>query len=236
MPTPHIEAKLEDIAKTVIMPGDPLRAKYIAEKYLTDVKQVNSIRNMLGFTGKYKGKPVTVFGSGMGIPSMGIYSYELFKFYDVDNIIRIGTAGGIDASLELRDLILALGTSPDSNYANQFAPEFDYAATADFSLCEAIVENAKKLNRKIKVGNIMTSEAFYARDGGPIESMRRMGILAVEMETFALYVNAALLRKRAASILMISDKVGKKDSMPPEDRQKRVDEMAELALETATSL
>jgi len=235
MPTPHIEADVKDVAKTVIMPGDPLRAKYISEKFLTNVKQINSIRNMWGFTGKYKGKPVTVFASGIGIPSIGIYSYELFKFYNVETIIRVGTTGAVKESLKLKDLVLALGASPDSNYARQFAPDFDFSATADFELCEKIVNAARAQKKNIRVGNVVTSDAFYARNGGPLESMRRMGILALEMETFALYTNAAVLGKKAASVLMISDIVGADISLSPKDRETAVDDMAKIALEAAIS-
>lgn len=233
IPTPHNEAKMGDIAKTVLMPGDPLRAKYIAETYLEDVVCFNNVRNMLGFTGTYKGKRVSVMGGGMGMPSIGIYSYELFNFYDVDNIIRIGSAGGIAEDVKLRDIVIGMGASTNSHFAEQYKLPGTFAPIADFGLLRQAVETAEKLNIKTVVGNILSSDTFYDDNQDANSLWRKMNILAVEMEAAALYMNAARAGKKALCILTISDHVFTGESLSAEDRQLTFKEMMEIALEIA---
>ena len=190
-PTPHIEAKYGEIAETVIMSGDPLRAKFMAEHFLENPVQFNNVRGMLGFTGSYKGKRVSVMGHGMGIPSMAIYSYELFNFYGVKNIIRVGSAGSMNADLHIGDLMMAQGACTNSNYASQFLLSGMYAPIADFGLLRAAVEKAEELGYRYKVGNIYSSDIFYDENSGATAQWQKMGVLAVEMESAALYMNAA---------------------------------------------
>ena len=233
IPTPHINAKPGDIAKTVLMPGDPLRAKFIAENYLENVTCVNTVRNMLGFTGTYKGKKVSVMGSGMGMPSIGIYSYELFNFYDVDNIIRIGSAGGIADHVKLRDIVIAMGASTNSNYAAQYKLPGTFAPIADFGLLRKAVETAEKLGIKTVVGNVLSSDTFYDDNKEANSLWRKMNILCVEMEAAALYMNAARAGKKALCILTISDHVFTGEALSAEDRQNTFRDMMEIALELA---
>lgn len=233
IPTPHNEAKAGEIAKTVLMPGDPLRAKFIAETYLEDVVCFNKVRNMLGFTGTYKGKKVSVMGSGMGIPSIGIYSYELFNFHGVDNIIRIGSAGGIADGVKLRDIVIGMGASTNSNFAAQYKLPGTFAPIADYSLLRKAVEAADKLNIKTVVGNVLSSDTFYDDNKDANESWRKMNVLAVEMEAAALYMNAARAGKKALCILTISDHVFTGESLSAEDRQLTFRDMMEIALELA---
>ena len=236
MATPHIEAKENDFAKTVLMPGDPLRAKFIAEKYIDNARLVNNVRGVQGYTGTYKGKEISVMASGMGMPSMGIYSYELYKFYNVDNIIRIGSAGGIADELELRDIVIAMGCSTNSNYAVQYNVPGTLAPLADYGLLSAAVSVCREKNIDVKVGNIFTSDVFYNDDAEFNLKLKRLGILAVEMETAALYFNAARLSKRALSICTISDHVIKGGELSAKDRQDTFTEMMEIALETVCRL
>lgn len=233
MSTPHNEAKDGQIAKTVLMPGDPLRAKFIAETYLEDVVCFNNIRNMLGYTGTYKGKKVSVMGGGMGMPSIGIYSHELFNFYDVDNIIRIGSAGGIAEEIKLRDIVIGMGASTNSNFAAQYQLPGTFAPIADFSLLRKAVETADKLNIKTVVGNILSSDTFYDDNKDANSLWRKMNILAVEMEAAALYMNAAKAGKKALCILTISDHVFTGESLSAEERQLTFRDMMEIALEIA---
>lgn len=233
VPTPHNGAKLGDIAKTVLMPGDPLRAKFIAENFLEDVVQFNSVRNMLGYTGTYKGKRISVMGGGMGMPSIGIYSYELFNFYDVDNIIRIGTAGSLSEDLNLRDIVIGLGASTNSNYAAQYNLPGTFAPIASFDLVSTAVEIAKEKNINTVVGNILSSDTFYSADKTALNRWKSMGILAVEMEAAALYMNAAEAGKNALCILTISDCPLTGESLSSEDRQLSFIEMMKIALEIA---
>lgn len=233
IPTPHNEARAGEIAKTVLMPGDPLRAKFIAETYLEDVVCFNKVRNMLGFTGTYKGKKVSVMGGGMGMPSIGIYSYELFNFYDVDNIIRIGSAGGIAEDVKLRDIVIGMGASTNSNFAAQYKLPGTFAPIADFSLLRKAVEAADKMNIKTVVGNILSSDTFYDDNKEANALWRKMNILAVEMEAAALYMNAARAGKKALCILTISDHVFTGESLSAEDRQLTFRDMMEIALEIA---
>lgn len=231
VPTVHIAAKKGDFAKTVLMPGDPLRAKYIAENYLTECKCVNQVRNILGYTGKYKSKDVSVMASGMGMASMGIYSYELFKFYDVDNIIRIGSAGAISEKLNLRDIVVGLGICTDSNYVYQYNLSGTFAPVASYKLLKGISDVASKMNRKINVGNILSSDVFYNENKEVMINWKNMGVLAVEMESAALYMNAAKLNKNALCVCTISDKIFSNESCSSEERQTSFKEMMELALE-----
>lgn len=234
-PTPHNQATEGQIAKTVLMPGDPLRAKYVADTYLEDVTCFNQVRNMLGFTGTYKGKPVSVMGSGMGVPSIGIYSYELFNFYDVDNIIRIGTAGGLAPDVRLRDLVIGMGVCTDSNYAAQFRMPGTLAPIADFGLLRKAVESAERLGYDYKVGNVLSSDVFYNDDETVNERWASMGVLAVEMESVALYLNAIRARKHALCLLTVSDLPLSGEGLPAEDRQTSFTQMMEVALEVAAS-
>ncbi|MGB4658458.1 MAG: purine-nucleoside phosphorylase [Mobilitalea sp.] len=233
IPTPHNEAKDGEIAKTVLMPGDPLRAKFIADNYLEDVVCFNTVRNMLGFTGTYKGKRVSVMGGGMGMPSIGIYSYELFNFYDVDNIIRIGSAGGITDDIKLRDIVIGMGASTNSNFAAQYKLPGTFAPIADFSLLRKAVEAADKMNIRTVVGNLLSSDTFYDDNADANASWRKMNVLAVEMEAAALYMNAARAGKKALCICTISDHVFRGESLSAEDRQLTFRDMMEIALEIA---
>ncbi len=232
-PTPHISAKLGEIAKTVLMPGDPLRAKYIAESFLEDTVCFNSVRNMLGFTGRYKGKEVSVMGGGMGIPSIGIYSYELFNFYGVESIIRIGTAGAINSSVKLRDVVIAMGACTNSRYAKQYNLPGTFAPIASYDLLSLACINAKDFNIKVKVGNVLSSDNFYSDDADSLLSWDKMGVLAVEMEAAGLYMNAARSGKKALCILSISDCPLRGESLSSVDRQNSFTDMMKIALETA---
>lgn len=236
VPTPHIGAKPCEIAKTVIMPGDPLRAKFIAENFLKDAICFNTVRNMYGYTGTYNGKRVSVMGSGMGMPSMGIYSYELFNFYDVDNIIRIGTAGGLSDDLNLMDIVIGMGVCTDSSYANQYDLPGQYAPIPSYELLSAAVSKAKDMNLNVKVGNILSSDVFYVNQEKKLKPWADVGVLAVEMESVALYLNAAMAKKNALCILTISDKVFKTEFLTSKERQEGVMDMAKLALCVAESL
>lgn len=233
IPTAHIGAQKGDFAKTVLMPGDPLRAKYIAETYLENPKLVTSVRNILGYTGTYHGKEISVMGSGMGIPSIGIYSYELYNFYDVDQIIRIGSAGALQDDLELMDVVVGMGACTDSNFAQQFKLPGYYAPIADYELMSRAIEAAKRQGTKCVVGNILSSDVFYSADEEVNDKWRSMGILCVEMESAALYMNAAKAKKKALCLLTISDHVYKKERLTAEERQIGFGKMMEIALELA---
>ena len=222
-----------DIAKAVLMPGDPLRAKFVAENYLEDPVCFNSIRNMLGYTGKYKGKTLSVMGSGMGIPSMGIYAYELYNFFDVDSIIRIGSAGGIGDDVKIRDVVIAIGASTNSNYAAQYRFPGTLSATASFHLLRKAVEIGEKNGVNTAVGQVFTADQFYNADTDAGRQYRDMGILAVEMETAGLYLTAMAAHKSALSILTISDHIFTGESLSAAERQDSFREMMEIALETA---
>ncbi|MBQ1463709.1 MAG: purine-nucleoside phosphorylase [Ruminococcus sp.] len=232
MSTPHNSAKKGDIAKTVLMPGDPLRAKFIAENFLTDPVCYNEVRGMLGFTGTYKGVPVSVQGSGMGMPSIGIYSYELFNEYDVENIIRVGTAGAIADNVQLRDVIIAMSTSTNSAYGDQYRLPGKYAPTASWALLSKAVEAAKANESRYHVGNILSSDTFYD-DANSLADWQKMGVLGIEMEAAALYMNAARAGKNALCILTVSDCPLKGLSTSAEERQSTFLDMMKIALETA---
>lgn len=233
IPTPHIGAKLGEIANTVLMPGDPLRAKFIAENFLEDVIQFNTVRNMFGYTGTYKGKRVSVMGGGMGMPSIGIYSYELFNFYNVENIIRIGTAGSLSEKVHLRDVVIGLGASTNSSYAMQYNLPGAFAPIASYELVRDAVDVASEKNINAVVGNILSSDTFYCADKTANEKWISMGILAVEMEAAALYMNAAEAGKKALCLLTISDCPLTGESLSAEERQNSFTQMMEIALEIA---
>ena len=235
MPTPHNNAKKGDIAKTVLMPGDPLRAKFIAENYLDDPVCYNEVRGMLGFTGTYKGVPVSVQGSGMGMPSIGIYSWELFNEYDVDNIIRVGTAGGVADNVGLRDVVIGMSASTNSAYASQYRLPGTYAPTASWKLLSSAVRAAEIKGSRFHVGNILSSDTFYD-DADSLADWQKMGVLAIEMEAAALYMNAARAGRNALCILTVSDCPLKGLSTSAEERQTTFRDMMEIALEAAVSL
>ena len=228
-PTPHIEAKYGEIAETVIMSGDPLRAKFMAEHFLENPVQFNNVRGMLGFTGSYKGKRVSVMGHGMGIPSMAIYSYELFNFYSVKNIIRVGSAGSMNADLHIGDLMMAQGACTNSNYASQFLLSGMYAPIADFGLLRAAVEKAEELGYRYKVGNIYSSDIFYDENSGATAQWQKMGVMAVEMESAALYMNAARYGGHALCICTISDSLVTGEVTTAEQRQNSFTQMMDVA-------
>lgn len=229
-PTPHNAAKEGEIAKTVLMPGDPLRAKFIADHYLTDVTCFNQVRNMLGYTGTYQGKRISVMGGGMGMPSIGIYSYELYNFYGVESIIRIGSAGGFSDEVKVRDVVAAMSASTNSNYAAQYKLPGTIAPTADFGLLERAVATAREKNIPIKVGNILSSDVFYTPDAGDNDKWKEMGVLCVEMEAAALYLNAARAGKKALCLLTISDHLYTGEALSAEERQSSFRDMMEIAL------
>ncbi|MCP1109435.1 purine-nucleoside phosphorylase [Ohessyouella blattaphilus] len=231
MGTPHNGAEKGEIAKKVLMPGDPLRAKFIAETYLDEVKQFNTVRNMFGYTGKYKRQEVSVMGSGMGMPSIGIYSYELYHFYEVEAIIRIGSAGGFHDDLELMDLVIAQGACTDSRYAYQFDLPGTFAPIGDYELLSKAVSLAEAKGTKYKVGNVVSADVFYNNDDRVNDRWKSMGVLAVEMEAAALYMNAAKAGKKALAMLTISDHLFKKTALSAKDRETSFNEMMEIALD-----
>ena len=231
--TPHNQAKKGDIAKTVLMPGDPLRAKFIAETYLENVKCFNTVRNMLGYTGTFEGKEISVMGSGMGIPSIGIYSYELYNFYDVDAIIRIGSAGGIAEGVKLRDVVIGMGACTDSNFASQYRLPGTFAPVADFSLLEKAVALARERGVNIHVGNLISSDMFYGDYADSLTDWKKMGVLAVEMEAAGLYMNAARCGKKALAMATVSDLPLTGEATTAEERQNTFTQMMEIALRLA---
>lgn len=236
MSTPHNAAQKGQIAKSVLMAGDPLRAKFVAENYLENPICYNTVRGMYGYTGTYKGHEVSVMGHGMGIPSIGIYSYELFHFYDVENIIRFGSAGALHPDLHLGDIVIAEGACTDSNYMAQFELPGTFAPIADYKLLSTATRLADADGLKYMVGNVVSSDVFYSAHPERTDAWRKMGALAVEMELPALYSNAAFAGKRALGILSISDIIGKSEEMSAEDRQTKFTGMMRLALETVIAL
>ena len=228
-PTPHINAQYGDIAETVIMAGDPLRAKFMAETFLEDTVQFNEVRGMLGYTGSYQGKRVSVMGHGMGIPSIGIYTYELFNFYGMQTIIRVGSAGAYDTDLRLGDLVLVMGACTDSNYGAPFGLPGTFAPIADFGLLRAAADCCEQRGFRYKVGNVLSSDVFYS-DDPQTEKWRKMGVLAVEMEASALYMNAARAGKRALVINTISDHIITGAVTTSEQRRTTFTQMMEVAL------
>ena len=235
MGTPHNEASSGAFAKTVLMPGDPLRAKFIAETFLADPVLVNNVRGIQGWTGTYQGMPVSVMASGMGMPSIGIYSHELFHFYDVDNIIRIGSAGAISPRLKLRDVVMGLGACTDSNYAHQYGLSGTFAPIADFTLLETAVAVARRMGVEPPVGNLFSSDVFYNKAGDTLK-WGEMGVLAIEMEAAALYCNAAEAGKRALSMCTISDSLVTGEELSAAERQTSFTQMMKIALGTAVEM
>lgn len=233
MPTPHNVANRGDFAKTVLMPGDPLRAKFIAENYLENAVLVNGVRGINGYTGYYKGKKVSVMASGMGQPSIGIYSYELYNFYDVENIIRVGSCGSLDKDLHVHDIIIAMGACTNGNYAAQFRLPGTFCPIADYGLLEKAVNETRRVGAKFKVGNVLSSDMFYddARSG---LDWTKMGVLGVEMESAALYMNAARADKKALCILTVSDSlINPEEDTTAQERETSFVKMIEIALEIA---
>ena len=234
IPTPHINvSEMGIIAETVLMPGDPLRAKFIAETYLEDAQQFNTVRNMFGYTGTYKGKKISIMGSGMGMPSIGIYSYELFNFYGVKNIIRIGSCGAIQEDVKIRDIILGISASTNSNFASQYGLPGTFAPTASWELVSKAVKIAENKGIDIRVGNILSSDIFYDDDKDVWKKWARMGVLAIEMEAAALYMNAARAGANALCVLTVSDSLVTHELTTAEERQTSFTSMMEIALEIA---
>ena len=229
--TPHIEANKGDFAETVLMPGDPLRAQALAKNHLEDVRQVNSVRNMLGFTGTFKGKRVSIMGSGMGMPSISIYAHELFDYYDVKQIIRVGTCGGLLADMQLGDLVLASAASTDSSMNRQRFGDWDFAANADFDLLQRVHDKAVQTGLKIRTGNVFASDWFYHPDEAFIEKVQNMGVLALDMESAALYALAQQHNRRALTILSVSDVIPTGERASHEARQNAFGKVIEVVLE-----
>lgn len=235
-PTPHIAATPDDFAKTVLMPGDPLRSKFIAENFLTDAKLINNVRGVQGYTGTYEGHRVSVMASGMGIPSIGIYSYELYNFFNVENIIRIGSTGSINMDVKVRDLVFAMGASTNSNYARQFELPGTFAPIADYGLLKTAIEKADEVGVRYHVGNILSSDTFYDAQDDANERWIKMGILCIEMETAGLYMNAAKAGKKALGMFTVSDHILSGEALSAEERQNSFTQMMEVALKTAVAL
>ena len=235
-PTPHIKASPSDFAKTVLMPGDPLRSKFIAENFLENPSLINNVRGIQGYTGTYQGEKVSVMASGMGMPSMAIYSYELFNFFEVENIIRIGSAGGLSEKVKLRDIIIGMGASTTSSYAVQYGLEGTFAPIASYELLKIAKEEADKIGARTAIGNILSSDIFYNADPEAQKKWQRMGILGVEMEAAALYMNAAYANRRALAICTVSDHLLTGESLDSDARQNSFTEMMEIALNTAIRL
>jgi purine-nucleoside phosphorylase len=231
MPTPHISAEKGDFAPSILLPGDPLRAKHIADNFLDEVKQVNEVRNMLGFTGVYEGIPISVMGTGMGIPSASIYATELISEYGVERLIRVGSCGGILASVKIRDVILAIGACTDSVVNRVRYGGYDFSATADYRLLRAAADSAAARGIEVKVGNVHSADLFYNPDSEAFDRMEAMGVLAVEMEAAGLYGVAAEKGGRALTIATVSDHVRTGESTSSEERQQTFDEMVMIALE-----
>ena len=232
IPTPHITAKEGDFARTVLMPGDPLRSKFIAETYLENPVLVNNTRGVQGYTGAYKGKRVSVMASGMGMPSIGIYSYELFNFYGVENIIRVGTAGGIGDNVHVRDIVIGMSAYTNSNFGRQYGFDGNVAPCCSFKLLEAAVKAARGMGIEPNVGALYSSDIFYDEAGGA-GKLKKLGVLATEMESAALYLNDARAGKNALAICTISDHIFTGESLPAQERQVSFTQMMEIALEIA---
>ena len=233
MPSKHINAQAGDFASTVLMPGDPLRAKYIAEKFFDDARQVNDVRNMLGFTGTYKGETLSVMGHGMGIPSVSIYATELINEYGVKNIIRAGSCGAVSPHIKLRDVVIGMGACTDSQVNRMRFKGYDYAALADYGLLENMVNVARDKNLSVRVGNIFSADLFYTPEPEMFDVMEKYNILAVEMEAAGLYGLAAEFGAKAITICTVSDHIRTGEAMSSEDREKTFDEMIEVALDAA---
>lgn len=236
IPTPHITAKEGDFARTVLMPGDPLRAKYIADTYLEDAVLVNNTRGVQGHTGFYKGKRVSVMASGMGMPSIGIYSYELYNFFGVENIIRIGSAGGLADDIQLRDIIIGMGACTNSNYQDQYGLGGNFAPIASYALLRRAVTECEAIGVRYKVGNLLSSDVFYNANPHFNDGWYKMGVLGVEMEAAALYMNAAAAGKNALAICTVSDHILRGEALDSDARQNTFTDMMSVALNVAASM
>ena len=234
--TPHIKATSADFAKTVLMPGDPLRSKFVAETFLENPRLVNNVRGIQGYTGTYKGVPVSVMASGMGMPSIGIYSYELYNFFGVENIIRIGSAGGLADNVQLRDIIIGQGACTNSAYQDQYKLNGNYAPIASYELLSRAVEEAKAIGVRYQVGNLLSSDVFYHADPNFNQGWYKMGVLGVEMEAAALYMNAAAACKRALAICTVSDHILRGEALDADARQTTFTDMMTIALNVAASM
>ena len=235
-PTPHINATPDDFAKTVLMPGDPLRSKFIAENFLEGAKLINNVRGIQGYTGTYRGERVSVMASGMGMPSIGIYSYELYNFFGVENIMRIGSAGAMSESVCVRDIIIGMGASTTTNFAVQYGLEGTFAPIADYKMMKIAIEEADRIGARYAVGNLLSSDIFYNANPEAQKRWLALGILGVEMEAAALYMNAAYAKKSALAICTVSDHLLTGESLDAEQRQSSFTEMMEIALNTAIRL
>lgn len=233
-PTPHINATPEDFAKTVLMPGDPLRAKFIAENFLEDARLVNNVRGIHGYTGTYKGNKISVMASGMGMPSIGIYSYELYNFFGVENIMRIGSAGAISPDIKVRDIVIGMGACTNSAYADSFNLNGTYAPICSYKMLKTCADVAQNMGLSFHVGNLLSSDTFYSEQNA--SDWGKMGVMAVEMEAAALYMNAARAGKNALAICTVSDHILTGEATTAEERQNSFTDMMRLALETAKEL
>ncbi len=234
--TPHINAEKDAFGKTVLMPGDPLRSKFIAENYLENAKLVNNIRGIQGYTGTYKGTKISVMASGMGMPTIGIYSYELFNFFNVENIMRIGSTGSIQEKVKVRDIVIGMGACTNSNYASQYQLTGTFAPIASYPLMREAIAQAEKADANYHVGNILSSDTFYSDNKTENESWKKMGVLCIEMEAAALYMNAARCGKNALAILTVSDSLVTGEETTAEERQNSFTQMMEIALNTAVAV
>lgn len=234
--TPHINAEAQDFAKTVLMPGDPLRSKFIAENYLENAKLINNVRGIQGYTGTYKGTKVSVMASGMGMPSIGIYSYELYNMFGVENIMRIGSTGAMQEQVKVRDIVIGMGACTNSNYVSQYGLSGTFAPIASYPMMKVAIEQAEKLNARYHVGNILSSDTFYSDDTQATANWQKMGVLCVEMEAAALYMNAARCGKNALAIMTVSDHIITGEETTAEERQNSFTQMMEIALNTAVEL
>lgn len=236
MSTPHNSAALGDFAKTVLMPGDPLRAKFIAENFLENARLVNNVRGINGYTGTYQGVPVSVMASGMGIPSIGIYSYELYTQYGVENIMRIGSAGAMSEDVHVRDIVIGMGACTNSNFGDQYKLSGTFAPIASYTMMRTAIESSEEVGARYHVGNLLSSDTFYSDDENANAGWMKMGVLAVEMEAAGLYMTAARLKKNALAICTISDSLITGEALPPLERQNTFTQMMEIALRTAVKL
>ena len=235
--TPHINAEADAFGKTVLMPGDPLRSKFIAENYLENAQLVNNVRGIQGYTGTYKGIKVSVMASGMGMPTIGIYSYELYNFFGVENIMRVGSTGALQEQVKVRDIVFGMGACTNSNYASQFGLAGTFAPIASYPLMKEAISQAEKLGASYHVGNVLSSDSFYTDNGKTAnENWQKMGVLWLEMDAAALYMNAARAGKNALAILTVSDHMITGEETTAEERQTSFTQMMEIALNTAVSL
>lgn len=233
MATPHIKAEKGDFAETVLMPGDPLRAKHIADTFLSNVTLVNEVRNMFGYTGEYKGKTISVMGSGMGIPSISIYAKELITEFDVKNIVRIGSCGALHKEIQVRDVIIAMGASTDSTVNRARLKGYDYAAIANFDLLEASVKAAREAGKQVRVGNVFSADLFYSPVDGIMDTLAKMNVLAVEMEAAGLYGVAAEFGANALAMMTVSDHIITGEALDADARQNTFNDMVEITLDAA---